>query len=92
MNKFYNISDIQFDNDYLIVRFDHSVVQVKISDVSQKLLNASDSERLDYKISPSGYGINWVRLDEDLSINGLIKSAKSADGYFEEVNTHRSKK
>ena len=28
------------------------------------------------KVSPSGYGIHWPELDEDLSIDGMIKAAK----------------
>ncbi|MBX7175313.1 MAG: DUF2442 domain-containing protein [Saprospiraceae bacterium] len=31
---------------------------------------ASDADRRDYQLSPSGYGIHWPKLDEDLSING----------------------
>ena len=34
--------------------------------------NASDIERKIYEISPSGYGIHWPLLDEDLSIDGLL--------------------
>ncbi|MFI5222153.1 MAG: DUF2442 domain-containing protein, partial [Bacteroidia bacterium] len=30
-------------------------------------------ERGNFEISPSGYGIHWSLIDEDLSINGLIK-------------------
>jgi hypothetical protein len=39
--------------------------------ISKKLFDASDNERAHYKISPSGYGIHWPLLDEDLSIDGL---------------------
>ena len=41
--------------------------------ISKKLLNASDIERMLYKISPSGYGIHWPLIDEDLSIQALIQ-------------------
>ncbi|HEY7557857.1 MAG TPA: DUF2442 domain-containing protein [Candidatus Binatia bacterium] len=27
--------------------------------------------------SPSGYGIHWLELDEDLSIDGMIKAANT---------------
>ena len=36
------------------------------------LLNASEEDRGKYEISPSGYGIHWPALDEDLSIDGLL--------------------
>jgi hypothetical protein len=86
MNKVYNISDIQFENDYLIIKVDRSVLKVKISEASSKLANATDIERSDYRISPSGYGIHWRRLDEDLSINGLIKLAREKEHFAEKEN------
>ncbi len=76
MNKVYNISDIHFDNDYLIINVDNSILKVKISEASNKLAKASEVDKNDFKISPSGYGIHWGRLDEDLSINGLLKIAQ----------------
>ncbi len=30
-------------------------------------------ERAMYRISPSGYGIHWPLIDEDLSINGILR-------------------
>lgn len=44
-------------------------------DISEKLAKATDHERSEFRITPSGYGIHWNLLDEDLSINGLLKSA-----------------
>lgn len=75
MDKIYDISDIQFDNDYLIITVDNSILKVKISEASNKLAKASETDKNDFKISPSGYGIHWNGLDEDLSINGLLKIA-----------------
>jgi len=31
---------------------------------------------MNFEVSPSGYGIHWPELDEDLSIDGMIKAAK----------------
>jgi Protein of unknown function (DUF2442) len=31
---------------------------------------------MNFEVSPSGYGIHWPELDEDLSIDGMIKSIK----------------
>lgn len=72
MGKAYNIKQISFENNFIILMVDNQVVRLKLSDVSQKLANASINEREDFKISPSGYGIHWRLLDEDLSINGLL--------------------
>lgn len=77
MEKAYNITDIRFENDYLILKVDNHLIKLKLADISDKLAKATDQERKDYKISPSGYGIHWRLLDEDLSINGLLKTDKS---------------
>ena len=76
MKKAYNITDIRFENDYLILKVDNQSIKLKLTDISEKLVKATDQERKDFKISPSGYGIHWKLLDEDLSINGLLKWTK----------------
>lgn len=73
MEKAYNISQIGFEKDYLILSIDNQAVKIKLSEISEKLSNATEQERNDFKVSPSGYGIHWRLLDEDLSINGLLR-------------------
>jgi hypothetical protein len=73
MEKAYNISDLRFEMDDLILMVDNKIIKLKLKDVSHKLLKATEQERKDFKISPSGYGIHWKLLDEDLSVNGLLK-------------------
>jgi hypothetical protein len=75
MEKAYNITSIEFESDYMILTIDNQTIKLKLKDISKRLQNASDKERNDYKISPSGYGIHWQALDEDISINGLLKSS-----------------
>ena len=48
-----------------------------LADVSDRLVKANDNEKNDYQISPSGYGIHWRLIDEDLSINELLNQNKS---------------
>ncbi len=73
MEKAYNLSQIAFENEYLVLSIDNQIVKVKLSEISEKLSKATEQERNDFKVSPSGYGIHWRLLDEDLSINGLLK-------------------
>lgn len=75
MEKAYDISEIRFENDYLIIIVDEQLIRLKLEDISEKLAKASEPERSEFRITPSGYGIHWNLLDEDLSINGLLKSA-----------------
>lgn len=76
MEKVYNKIDLRFENDYLILLVENQLIKLKLTDISNKLAHATDVERNSYKITPSGYGIHWNLLDEDLSINGLLKKAK----------------
>jgi hypothetical protein len=69
MEKVYNKIDLKFENDYLILLVDNQLIKLKLADISSKLALATDKERNSYKITPSGYGIHWNLLDEDLSRN-----------------------
>lgn len=77
MKKVYNITNIKFENDYLILITDNHSFKIRLANVSDKLAKASDRERNDFKISPSGYGIHWKLMDEDLSIDGLINERET---------------
>ena len=47
---------------------------------SPKLSTATDLERSHFEKSPSGYGIHWPLLDEDLSVGGLVLGRKTVGG------------
>ena len=40
---------------------------------SKRLAAATNQERLKAELSPGGYGIHWPLIDEDLSVNGLLR-------------------
>lgn len=73
MKVTYHISEINFVDDKMILSVDEREIILDIADVSNKLLVASDIERSMYKISPSGYGVHWPLIDEDISVNELMK-------------------
>ncbi|WP_069791014.1 DUF2442 domain-containing protein (plasmid) [Cyanobacterium sp. IPPAS B-1200] len=77
MNKIHDIQSINFTEREIILTVDQKTYHLPLSEVSKKLDQASEMERKVYKISPSGYGIHWVMIDEDLSIDGLIKLAEN---------------
>jgi hypothetical protein len=43
---------------------------------SKRLASATQQERLHAELSPGGYGIHWPLIDEDLSVNGLLRDHK----------------
>ncbi len=71
------ISSVEFKEDLMLMTIDNKTYQWKLKDISEKLTSANDIEKNTFVISPSGYGIHWTLLDEDLSVNGLMKSLPS---------------
>jgi len=40
-----------------------------------RLLNATPAQRSNWRLGGAGYGIHWPDLDEDLSVEGLLRGA-----------------
>lgn len=72
MEKIHDIQKIEFKENIMYIKEDSKEYVFQIEKVSKKLLNASDIEKKKFEISPSGYGIHWPLLDEDISIDGLL--------------------
>ena len=71
----FNIQEINFDQNSILIKIDGSSFKIPLEKASEKLRKADDFQRNLYKISPSGYGIHWPLIDEDLSIEFLLKLA-----------------
>ena len=69
----HSIPNVKIDSEFIYLDLEDVSFKFSLEKVSQKLSRASDLERNFYKISPSGYGIHWPLIDEDLSISALIK-------------------
>ncbi|MFQ5707715.1 MAG: DUF2442 domain-containing protein [bacterium] len=72
MKKHHEVETVQFRDDKIRIKIDGHEHEFELSSISEKLANASEIERQKYEISPSGYGIHWPLIDEDLSIDGLL--------------------
>ena len=40
-----------------------------------RLLHATQKERDDWQVAGGGFGIHWPSIDEDLSVEGLLRGA-----------------
>jgi hypothetical protein len=40
-----------------------------------RLLHASPEQRANWKLAGAGFGIHWPDIDEDLSVEGLLRGA-----------------
>ena len=72
MRNYHTIQSLQFSSTELIIKIDNISYTFVLQKISKKLYNAGQNERENFTISPSGYGISWPTLDEDLSIDGLL--------------------
>jgi hypothetical protein len=71
----HTIQDISFDQNSIQLSIDGKIFKISLDKISSKLKSANELQRNLYKISPSGYGIHWPLIDEDLSVDSLIKIA-----------------
>ena len=69
----HTIQNIPFDQSSLLLLIDGKQIKVSLEDISKKLKQADDFQRNFYKISPSGYGIHWPLIDEDISVVAILK-------------------
>ena len=71
----HTIQDISFDQNSIQLSIDGKIFKISLDKISSKLKSANELQRNLYKISPAGYGIHWPLIDEDLSVDSLIKIA-----------------
>jgi hypothetical protein len=63
---------IETTPDALILIMEGGSVSIPWEKCSQRLALASPIERSRAELSPSGYGIHWPLIDEDLAVGPLL--------------------
>ncbi len=71
----HKIQDITFDQNSIFLKIDGIQIKVSLDSLSAKLNAANELQRNLYRVSPSGYGIHWPLIDEDLSVDSILKKA-----------------
>ncbi len=72
MKTYHDVKNLHFSGEYMILTIDGEEKKFRIEEVSSILARASQSEKDAYEIPPSGYGIHWPLIDEDISVDGLL--------------------
>jgi hypothetical protein len=72
MDKAHDVRSVSIKGSVMHLSVDGREYEVSIAEVSKRLAAATPGERARFEVSPTGYGIRWPDLDEDLSIDGLI--------------------
>ena len=69
------VAGVSFDSERLIVDLmDGRTIAVPLA-WYPRLLEASPEQRGDWEVAGAGYGIHWPKIDEDLSVDGLLRGA-----------------
>ena len=72
MDRVHDVSDASFSGKRMLLSVDGKQYEIDLAQHSRKLAEASPEQRANFVVSPTGYGIHWPDLDEDLSVDGLI--------------------
>ena len=72
MNQHHQISGIEISNGFLSLVVDGKKIKRELVQISLVLAKATSAQQAEFEISPSGYGIHWPLVDEDISIDGLL--------------------
>jgi hypothetical protein len=75
MTTTHTIQDITFDKETMSLIIDGKIIKVALDKISSKLKAANEFQRQFFKVSPSGYGIHWPLIDEDLSVDSLLNTS-----------------
>jgi len=71
------VTDVACTEDMLIVDLaDGRSISVPLA-WYPRLLHATPRERDNWEIAGAGFGIHWPDIDEDLSVEGLLRGAPS---------------
>ena len=72
------IKAVRFTRDSLVVDLsDGRSLSVPLA-WYPRLLDASAKERANWQLSGAGFGIHWPDIDEDLSVDGLLRGAPAS--------------
>jgi len=66
-----HIKQIEFVGNTMIIHGISKRVTLSLEKLSIKLCKANSNERNTYQISPSGLGVHWPLINEDLSFTNL---------------------
>ena len=72
------VSAVSFDDDRLIVDLmDGRTIAVPLA-WYPRLVGATPEQRSHWEVAGAGYGIHWPDIDENLSVEGLLRGAPAA--------------
>jgi len=77
MNKAHDVQSVRTESDYLYITVDGRSYRIRLAECSPRLAQATLAQRQHIEVSPSGYGLHWPEVDEDLAITPLLQHAET---------------
>lgn len=72
MKRYHEITNLTIRGGIMSLFVDGKLYRVNLAQHSKKLATADSAKQKNVEISPSGYGLYWPEVDEDLAVDGLI--------------------
>ncbi len=72
MGNYHNVTEIVVEEGRLRLEVDGERLSFRLAELSDRLAASTPEQQHVCEVSPSGYGIRWPLIDEDLSIDGLM--------------------
>ncbi|MBP7963559.1 MAG: DUF2442 domain-containing protein [Caldilineaceae bacterium] len=76
MAKFFDVTSVYAEEDTLVLTVDGAHYRIPWQTCSPRLAAAQPPERAVIEVSPSGYGLHWPLVDEDLALRPLLAVAE----------------
>jgi len=72
MGNYHNVKAVVVEEGRLRLDVDGRTLSFPLAELSDRLAASTPEQQQVFEVSPSGYGIHWPLIDEDLSIDGLL--------------------
>jgi hypothetical protein len=72
MDRAHEVRNLSVSGTLLHIEVDGRSYEIDLAEHSHRLARATQRQRERVEVSPSGYGLHWPEVDEDLSVDGLI--------------------
>lgn len=76
MSKIHHVEGYSMDERFFYLTVDGINYRISWDLCSERLMHATQQQRQHIEVSPSGYGLHWPEIDEDLAITPLVEIAE----------------
>ena len=74
--KFFDVTSVVAEADHLVLTVGGGYYRIPWQSCSPRLAVAQPHERSVIEVAPSGYGLHWPLVDEDLALRPLLAVAE----------------